>query len=662
MTARRYPWPVWAALALVCLLAYANSFHAGFPFDNKGVIVNDARVQEFTWKNLGAIFAKPYWWPRLTNEYRPLTTLTYLFNRAVSGDNAVPFHIVNLAFHYLTAILVWRLGLRWLPSSRAAVFAAVLFAVHPVATEAVTNIIGRADLMAAAAVLGALLLHACVAEASAARRTRYLAAFGVVALAGVFAKENALILPVVMLIYDLARGRKGQVFFYKPSYAVAVGACALYGVARWMVYSDLPPVRVPFTDNPLTGADFLTARLTALHVLGKYLGLLVWPQNLSCDYSYNQIPLAGWADPGALAAAAVLAALAALAVVSFRRNRAVFFYLALLFAALAPTANLARIIGSVMAERFLYLPLAAFAALAVLLADWAAARVARARAVTVANAVLTLAAVAWCGRTLMRNPDWRDEVSLWTSAVRVSPASYRAHKALAAAWFNSSPASLADRMESVIAEASEAGRILDPLPASRSDYRAYLDLGMYLRVQGDFLVARGAAAEGYFRRSAETLRRAAGIAAANREADAAPFLQLGLACTRLGDLENARMALAKAQDLSAADPMVYFGMAEVAERTGDPQRAIKSYYKALTLGFRHPAVGAGLNRLYQAMGLARCAGVELGRNDQDCPELRHYVCAAMKELAVELQQRNHAAYGRRLAAAAAGDPVCAAAR
>src|SRR5574340_830998 len=249
MTTRRYPWPVWAALALVCLLAYANSFHAGFVFDNKGIIVQDARVREFTWDNVQSIFAKPYWWPRITNEYRPLTTLTYLFNRATAGDNPVPYHAVNLTLHWLVAVLVWRLALRWLPSTRAAFLAAVLFAVHPVATEAVTNIIGRADLIAAAAVLGGLLLHARLTEAPQQRRTPYLAALGAVALAGVFGKENALILPGVLLIYDLARRSKQRV--YKPSYVVVVAACAVYGLARWMVYRDLAPVHVPFADNQI---------------------------------------------------------------------------------------------------------------------------------------------------------------------------------------------------------------------------------------------------------------------------------------------------------------------------------------------------------------------------------------------------------------------------
>ena len=109
------------------------------------------------------------------------------------------------------------------------------------------------------------------------------------------------------------------------------------------------------------GAGFWTARLTAVKVIGKYLWLLLWPSRLSCDYSYNQIPLFTWGDWKALAAVAACVALAAVAIVCYRRSKPVFFFIAFFFAALAPTSNLAILIGTIMAERFLYLPSIGFA-------------------------------------------------------------------------------------------------------------------------------------------------------------------------------------------------------------------------------------------------------------------------------------------------------------
>ena len=123
----------------------------------------------------------------------------------------------------------------------------------------------------------------------------------------------------------------------------------------------------PFGDNPLVGAGFWTARLTAVKVIGRYFGLLLWPARLSFDYSYNENPLFGWGltrwedleghrRPDRLCCSRRCVALR-----SFRRNKPVFFSIGFFFATLAPTSNLVILIGSIMAERFLYLPSVGFA-------------------------------------------------------------------------------------------------------------------------------------------------------------------------------------------------------------------------------------------------------------------------------------------------------------
>jgi len=157
-----------------------------------------------------------------------------------------------------------------------------------------------------------------------------------------------------MLIYDLA--------FHQTWRARASGYLALaapfliFFYVRDRVLANLPSALVPFGDNPLAGAGFWTARLTAIKVIGKYLWLLLWPSRLSCDYSYNQIPLATWGDWKTLAAVAACAALVAAAVACYRRSKPVFFFIVFFFAALAPTSNLLLLIGTIMAERFCTCP------------------------------------------------------------------------------------------------------------------------------------------------------------------------------------------------------------------------------------------------------------------------------------------------------------------
>ena len=141
--------------------------------------------------------------------YRPITTASLLFNHALAGaaGGAFWYHLVNLLLHALNVWLVWKLAARLL-SSRAAWFAAALFAVHPIATEAVDNVVGRADLLAALAVLAGLLIYGRATAQSGARR--WLALFAVAA-AGAFSKENAVMLAALMLLSDLAFGVPGGI-------------------------------------------------------------------------------------------------------------------------------------------------------------------------------------------------------------------------------------------------------------------------------------------------------------------------------------------------------------------------------------------------------------------------------------------------------------------
>ncbi|MGA8578830.1 MAG: hypothetical protein WB579_09135, partial [Bryobacteraceae bacterium] len=153
---RRDPW--WLGLrglfALV-LLAYANSLVLGLAGDSQFLLTQDPRLQSLTAHNLGLIFSKSYWWPVAGDLiYRPVTTASLLLNHALAGaaGGAFWYHLVNLLLHAVNVWLVWELA-QHLLSRRAAWCAAALWAVHPIATEAVDNVVGRADLLAAMAVL-----------------------------------------------------------------------------------------------------------------------------------------------------------------------------------------------------------------------------------------------------------------------------------------------------------------------------------------------------------------------------------------------------------------------------------------------------------------------------------------------------------------------------
>jgi tetratricopeptide (TPR) repeat protein len=216
-------------------------------------------------------------------------------------------------------------------------------------------------------------------------------------------------------------------------------AVALPFAAFFCLRSGIPMhMLIEPTENPLAIAGFWTARLTAVKVIGMYLWLFLWPAHLSADYSYNAMPLFGWRvwdweNAKALAALAVClgaAVLAVLLAVRWRRTgKPLLFFLVFFFLALMPTANLVMLIGSIMAERFLYLPAVGLAGCAVAAVYALGQRLwpGRPGAGRLAWAALGLVCLALAARTYARNFDWQSDRSLWTSAVAAVPDSARPH-------------------------------------------------------------------------------------------------------------------------------------------------------------------------------------------------------------------------------------------
>jgi tetratricopeptide (TPR) repeat protein len=410
------------AIALLAALPYLNALRGGFVFDDVGVVRDNRMVQvEPAWR----LFTTVYQPGAL---YRPVTMLTYAANARLDRG-PLGFHAVNLMLHVAVSLALFALLLR-LVAPLAAASAAALFAVHPIHTEAVTNIVGRAELLAALAVLLALLAVARALAAPAATAGRWWTASLTAFAIGLLCKESALtaigLVAIVhwWLVPDDALRRRLRVL--APYVLVGLAYLEL----RMLVVGalGLPGLPDPL-DNPLAHVDLATRLRTALVVLWDYLAVLLLPLQLSADYSFNQVPLAvRWSDPRVLVALFVLIALGAGALAAWRRWPALTLAAALFAVPLTLTANLLLPIGTIKAERLLYLP-SAGACLAVgwLVAHWAATRP------RAAAAALTVVLALFAGRTWARNADWHDARALYTSAVAVTPESAKAHHNLAVA-------------------------------------------------------------------------------------------------------------------------------------------------------------------------------------------------------------------------------------
>jgi tetratricopeptide (TPR) repeat protein len=436
---RRHAWRMAALWALV-LAAYSNSFQTGLVFDSAMAITRDARIQAVTPQNLRLILTEEYWHGSTTSGlYRPLTTASYLLNYAVLGNGTHPagYHWVNFVLHAVNVSLVYLLGILVLGAPAPALALAALWGLHPLLTESVTNVVGRADLLAAFGVLAGLLCYVKSASATGWRKLSWLAAMVVAQAVGIFSKENAAVLPGIILLYDLTWRRRAAWRERALAYAALLPPLAAFFCLR----ATFPMhILARFGDNPLMSAGFWTARLTAIKIIGKYLWLFVWPVRLSADYSYNAVPLFGWQptdweDAKALMALAVCVGAVLLAVRWYRTQKPLFFFLGFFFVALVPTSNLVVLIGSIMAERFVYLPSIGLAGCVVATIYALGRQVSRTRlsAMRTAWVALGFLCLACAVRTYARNFDWLDDLSLWTSGVDVCPESSKTHNNLGGA-------------------------------------------------------------------------------------------------------------------------------------------------------------------------------------------------------------------------------------
>ncbi len=566
-----------AGLCALTLLAYANSLSLGLAADSQFLLTQDPRLQSLTAHNLWLVFSKSYWWP-VTSDliYRPITLATLLVNHAMAGaaGGAFWYHLVNLLLHALNAWLVWELASRVL-SRRAAWCAAALWAVHPIATEAVDNVVGRADLLAAMAVLAGLLIYGRATVTSGP--LRWLALFAVAA-AGAFSKENAVVLAGLMLLSDLAFGVPGGIHRRQrlTAYAAALGSLAALLVARAQVFAPLAYPPRFYMDNVLRDLDGWAFLFNIQKIAGMDLWLLVWPVRLVSDRSFDVIRPAAWNDAGAWISLWVLVGLLALALAMRWRRPLVFWLVGFFGLALLPTSNLVVTIASAMAERFLYLPSVAFA-MAVAGLAW------RYLSPRLAWATLGALTLLYTGRTWARNADWRDNLTLGLADVETAPRSVRLHDMLAKAWFDQNPNANLDR---AIAEQETAWKLVQPLDPDQSSELIPARLGIYYAEKAK--LAPEAERRAWRERSIAVLLEARKISLAAeqtfdnaqlthnqppapRQAFVLLYLYLADDYLSLGRFSEALDALRYARILTPRFPPLYEAMAAAYHGLGDAQ-------------------------------------------------------------------------------------------
>jgi len=478
------PWII-LALAAAAFLLYANTLPNGLTLDDQAIIVENQFIRQVN--PLGRYFSTG-WWAGQGGYgdflYRPLTLFSYGLQYGLHGTAPFGYHLVNLLLYTLCIVPVYRLLRRFTGRRSGAFWGTLIFALHAVHSEAVANVVGRAELLAFLCGVTVLWLHA---------RAYHLPGFGrplgfpvalPVALAlffcGAAAKESALLWLPVLLLWDLAGGRPGEGSLRKVrgnivrTYLWYLLPAAGYLLLRLSAMAAAAsPGTVYYPVNPLAWADTMVRLLTGIKLLFYQQLLLLFPFRLCSDYSFAAIqPVAHWYDPLFLLALAGNAAMAGTALLAWRRSRQLFFAITFFYTTALIGSNIPLAIGTIFGERLLFTPSFALA----LAAGWLLRRrgqeVDRRRVHALALTAIWLAASAVTA--MGRGPQWQDNRTLFLHDLEVQPRSVVLNLRAAAI----------HRDEGDMAEAERL--LLRSLEILPDDPVALNNLGELLRLSGRF--------------------------------------------------------------------------------------------------------------------------------------------------------------------------------
>jgi len=438
-------------ILILVLAAYVECLGGTFVWDDRPLILGSPLVERVA--SLGDYLKNPFWSglggrPQSVSYYRPLVTASFAFDQRLHGGNAAGFHLTNLAFHALNALLLYAVIRRTGARARTCALAAACWALLPRLAEVAAWISGRTDAIATAAVLGALL-------AWGPTLPRRLAAALLLA-AGMFAKESALagVGAVAALEVSAVENPRQELRSLAVRVSPALAAAALYLVAR-----------VTAVGLHSEGASFGWKRgLVVLEALGTYALMLLDPLRPRAA-----IGRVGVVTPLGLAAGVLTLVGVGLFLWRYGRRLRGWSASGLLLAlfALLPVLELVPIpVRTLAADRFLYLPAAGLAMALAPVLD----RLLGARRVSWAMAC-ALVGVLFVG-TYRRVAVWSDEVTFWVTTYGETPR------------FNSAPATefmgvyyRAGLYDDALLLAERASRYDDPGGKGKSNYNAALCLG-----------------------------------------------------------------------------------------------------------------------------------------------------------------------------------------
>lgn len=430
---------------LLAFLLYANTLSHQFAFDDALVITEN----QYTRQGLAGI-------PKLVStdfftgiygekgmeltggRYRPLSLVMFAAENQFFGTgnpgpdgtlyysyNAFAGHLLNVLFYAISCGLLFLLLLRWFPEKPViAWICTLLFTVHPVHTEVVANIKSRDEIMALFFLFLSLLLLGRNLKKS--NSFVLIAGASLCFFLAMLSKENAFtyvgVLPIVLWTVYRLKGievLRASAPFWITALTYILLRSAMVGLP------STAETNPSILENPFVASSSGEKLGTIFSILLRYLGLLVYPAKLACDYSFAQIAYVLPGNPTALFSLLIHAALFALLLQTLRKRDPLALCIAAYLFPLSVASNLVFNIGAPMGERFIYMSSLGFLlAVPLLISKYSGWKIpGQWKSKPVLSGAILLIGILFSVKTLARNPEWMDNESLFKADVQTHPKS-----------------------------------------------------------------------------------------------------------------------------------------------------------------------------------------------------------------------------------------------
>jgi protein O-mannosyl-transferase len=425
-----------ALIFILCFLLYGNTIGNDYAMDDMLYTTQNHYVQQ-GFSAITNIFNKGslYGYNQENENYRPLVLLDFMAEVSLFGMNPHVSHFFNVLFFAITCLFLYLLFRKifFKYNPLIAFSATLIFVFHPIHTEVVANIKSRDEILG---LLFCVLSSYFIMLYAEKKKKRFYAASLITFFAALLSKENYLpygfVIPLLLYFFTSIE-LKRIVRISSPYITLIVIYLIIRGsILDSVTFKDAPLV---YNNSLMAAGNYADQLATNSVLLGKYIYMLFIPYPLSCDYSYNQIPIVHWANIWAIVSLLLYLA-TAVYIIRYIKTKAVFVFAILVYLlTLILSSNLVVKIAATFAERFLYAPSLSFCIAAPFIItkalnlkpeekNWQ--NIKRNIFYVVIAVILLLYMVI----LIPRNKVWENDFTLFSSAAIASPNSARTHAAL----------------------------------------------------------------------------------------------------------------------------------------------------------------------------------------------------------------------------------------